>query len=56
MMAKSWDASRLKARFPARKKGAGKALMGRRVSAVRAIWLGRVLEEHPADGERKAEG
>ena len=20
------------------------------------IWLGRVLEEHPADGERKAEG
>ena len=36
MMAKSWDASRLKARFPARKKGAGKALMGRRVSAVRA--------------------
>ena len=36
MMAKSWDASRLKAGFPARKKGAGKALMGRRVSAVRA--------------------
>ena len=36
MMAKSWDASLLKARFPARKKGAGKALMGRRVSAVRA--------------------
>ena len=69
MMAKSWDASRLKARFPARKKGAGKAREDRvggfplygPVSGSRLprsgengpIWLGRVLEEHPADGGKE---